>query len=107
MEGKIFELKCGTIVNITSNKIIIERKSAKSKFKGIYASEGKEQVMIKLSAISNVIFDVDFLILCGLGLPVPSDFKDYNKPDIKQYPNCIVGTYDELKPIYDYLLSLT
>ena len=75
MEGKIFELKCGTIVNITSNKIIIERKSAKSKFKGIYASEGKEQVMIKLSAISNVIFDV--------------------------------GTYDELKPVYDYLLSLT
>ena len=97
--------KCNPI--ITSNKIIIERKSAKSKFKGIYASEGKEQVMIKLSAISNIIFDVDFLILCGLGLPVPSDFRDYNKPDIKQYPNCIVGTYDELKPIYDYLLSLT
>ena len=54
MEGKIFELKCGTIVNITSNKIIIERKSAKSKFKGIYASEGKEQVMIKLSAMLQV-----------------------------------------------------
>lgn len=107
MEGKIFRLKCGTVVNITKNKIIIERSSKKSKFKGIYAREGKEQVMIKLSAISNIIFDVDFLILCGLGLPVPSDFRDYNKPDIKQYPNCIVGGYEELKPIYDYLLDLT
>ncbi len=107
MEGKVFQLKCGTVVNITKNKVIIERKSAKSKFKGIYASEGKEQIMIKLSAISNIIFDVDFLILCGLGLPVPNDFRDYNKPDIKQYPNCIVGGYEELKPIYDYLLDLT
>lgn len=103
---KSFQLKSGTKVDVTQDKVIIERKSNKSSFKGLYANEAIGKMAIKLSAISNIIFDVDYLMLCGLGLPIPEDFRTYNMADIKQYPNCIVGSEGELSQIYELLTDI-
>ena len=103
---KIFNLKSGTVVEITDTKINILRTDGKSALKGLFAGRTMGQMTIKLSSISGVIQYADYLLICASGLPTPKDFKVSNTADIKQYPNCIVGKENELQEIYTYLNDL-
>lgn len=64
------------------------------------------KMVIKKSAITGVIYDADYLIICASGLPTPNDFKISSIADIKQYPNCIVAKNTELKDLYDALVDI-
>lgn len=103
---KSFNLKSGTIVNIDDTKINILRTDGKSALKGLFAGRTMGEMTIKLSAVTGVIQYADYLLICASGLPTPNDFKISSTPDIKQYPNCIVGKENELKEIYDYINTL-
>ena len=103
---KSFKLKSGTVVNIDERKINILRTDGKSALKGLFAGRTMGEMTIKLSAVTGVIQYADYLLICASGLPTPNDFKISSIPDIKQYPNCIVGKEEELKEIYAYLDSL-
>ncbi len=103
---KSFNLKSGTIVNIDDTKINILRTDGKSALKGLFAGRTMGEMTIKLSAVTGVIQYADYLLICASGLPTPNDFKISSIPDIKQYPNCIVGKENELKEIYDYINTL-
>ena len=100
---KTFELKSGTKVLIDENKIVIERTSGKSAVKGLFAGRTMGQMTIKISALTGLIHNADFLVICASGLPTPNDFKLSSIAEIKQYPNCIVGKEQELEEIYQYL----
>ncbi|MBC5997942.1 hypothetical protein EAI30_13520 [Romboutsia ilealis] len=103
---KSFNLKSGTIVNIDDTKINILRTDGKSALKGLFAGRTMGEMTIKLSAVTGVIQYADYLLICASGLPTPNDFKISSIPDIKQYPNCIVGKENELKEIYDHINTL-
>ena len=103
---KEFNLKSGTNVIVENNKITILRNDAKSAMKGLFAGRTMGQMVIKLSSISGMIQNADYILICASGLPTPNEFKISNVADIKQYPNCIVGKENELKEVYDYINSL-
>ena len=103
---KKFNLKSGTVVEITDTKLNILRTDGKSALKGLFAGRTMGQMTIKLSSISGIIQYADYLLICASGLPTPKDFKVSNIGDIKQYPNCIVGKENELQEIYTYLNDL-
>lgn len=102
---KTFNLKSGTIVEINDTKVQIKRTDGKSAVKSLFAGRTMGQMVIKISSISGLIQNADYLLICASGLPTPNDFKISNIGDIKQYPNCIVGKEDELKEIYNYINS--
>lgn len=64
------------------------------------------QMVIKLSPVTEMIQYEDYLLTCASVLPTPNEFKISNIPDIKQYPNCIVGKESEFIEIYDYINNL-
>lgn len=103
---KEFKLKSGTDVVVQNNKITILRNDAKSALKGLFAGRAMGQMVIKLSSVSGMIQNADYLLICASGLPTPNDFKISNIGEIKQYPNCIVGKENELKEVYDYINNL-
>ncbi|MGJ7923292.1 hypothetical protein [Neobacillus sp. LXY-4] len=100
---KTFDLKSGTKVMIDETKIVIERTGGKSAMKGLFAGRPMGQMTIKTSALTGLIFFADYLVICASGLPSPNDFKITSVPEIKQYPNCIVGKEQELEELYQYL----
>lgn len=100
---KIFELKSGTKVMIDESKIVIERTGGKSAVKGLFTGRTMGQMTIKTSALTGMIFFADYLVICAQGLPTPNGFQITSVPEIKQYPNCIVGKEQELVEIYQYL----
>ncbi|WP_462411702.1 hypothetical protein [Neobacillus sp. Marseille-QA0830] len=100
---KIFELKSGTKVLVDETKIVIERTGGKSAVKGLPAGRTMDQMTIKTSALTGLIFFADYLVICASGLPVPNDFKLTSVGEIKQYPNCFVGKEHELEELYQYL----
>lgn len=101
-----FNLKSGTDVKITDDKIYIVRNSAKSGLKGLFAGRAMGEMVIKLSNVSGMIQNADFLIFCGSGLPSPKDFKLSNIDDVKQLPNCVTGPEKDLVDIFRYVDSL-
>lgn len=103
---KHFRLKSGTTVEITDTKIFIDRTDGKSAMKSLFAGRTMGSMCIKTNALSGLIYNADYLVICASGLPTPKDFKISEIGDIKQYPNCIVGTSDELKEIYNYISSM-
>jgi hypothetical protein len=100
---KTFELKSGTKVMVDDSKIIIERTGGKSAVKGLFAGRTMGQMSIKASAMTGIIFNADYLVICASGLPTPNDFKISSIAEIKQYPNCIVAKEQELEELYQYL----
>lgn len=98
-----FKLKSGTIVTINDSAIEILRTDGKSALKGLFAGRTMGEMTIKLSAVTGLIQNADYLIICASGLPTPNDFKIGSIGDIKQYPNCLVGKEDELKEIYSFI----
>jgi hypothetical protein len=100
---KTFELKSGTKVMVDDSKIIIERTGGKSAVKGLFAGRTMGQMSIKTSAMTGIIFNADYLVICASGLPTPNDFKISSIAEIKQYPNCIVAKEQELEELYQYL----
>lgn len=100
---KTFELKSGTKVMVDESKIIIERTGGKSAVKGLFAGRTMGQMSIKTSAMTGIIFNADYLVICASGLPTPNDFKISSIAEIKQYPNCIVAKEQELEELYQYL----
>ena len=103
---KIFNLKSGTVIEVNDTVLDIKRTDGKSALKGIFAGRTMGEMTIKLSSITGLIQYADYLLICASGLPTPNDFKISSIPDIKQYPNCIVGKEDELKEIYNYIKTL-
>lgn len=101
-----YELKSGTDVIVTKNRIEIIRTSGKSAMKTLLAGRTNGETVIRASAITGAVFHDDYLMIFASGFPAPSDFKIFNTADIKQYPNCIVGKNEELDPIYEDILSL-
>ena len=99
-------LKSGTNVIVENTKITILRNDGKSAMKGLFAGRTMGQMVIKLSSVSGMIQNADYLLICASGLPTPNEFKISNIADIKQYPNCIVGKENELKEVYDYINNL-
>ncbi|WP_102346121.1 hypothetical protein [Bacillus sp. Marseille-P3661] len=100
---KTFELKSGTNVIIDENKIVIDRTGGKSAVKGLFAGRTMGLMTLKTSAITGLIFNADYLVICASGLPTPNDFKITSVNDVKQYPNCIVAKEKELEELYQYL----
>ncbi|MEG2251382.1 MAG: hypothetical protein RSA91_08060 [Bacilli bacterium] len=103
---KSFNLKSGTLVEITDTKIEIKRTDGKSALKGLFAGRTMGEMTIKLSSVTGLVQYADYFLICASGLPTPNDFKLTSINDIKQYPNCIVGKEDELKEIYNYINTL-
>ena len=103
---KEFNLKSGTNVIVENTKITILRNDGKSAMKGLFAGRTMGQMVIKLSSVSGMIQNADYLLICASGLPTPNEFKLSNIADIKQYPNCRVGKENELKEVYDYINNL-
>ena len=101
-----YELKSGTDVIVTQNRIEIIRTSGKSAMKTLFAGRTNGETVIRASSITGAVFYDDYLMIFASGFPAPSDFKIFNTADIKQYPNCIVGKNEELDPIYEDILSL-
>jgi hypothetical protein len=101
-----FSLKSGTSVKIENNRVHILKDDGKSASNGMFAGRAAVQIVIKLSAITAMIQNVNYLLICASGLPKPTDFKITNLADIKQFPNCIVGEEAELKEVYDAINSL-
>jgi hypothetical protein len=102
---KTFELTSGTIVMVDESRIVIERTGGKSAMKGLFAGRAMGQMSIKTSALTGLIFFVDYLVICASGLPTPIDFKLTSVGEIKQYPNCIVAKEQELQELYQYLMG--
>jgi len=88
---------------VDESKIIIERTGGKSAVKGLFAGRTMGQMSIKTSAMTGIIFNADYLVICASGLPTPNDFKISSIAEIKQYPNCIVAKEQELEELYQYL----
>lgn len=103
---KRFEFKSGTVVEISEDVVVILRESAKSALKTLALGRASGKMFIKTSSISSVIFNTDFLLITGSGLPCPNEFKISKIGDVKEYPNCIVAKQDELQELYDYLLEV-
>lgn len=103
---KEYNLKSGTNVSISDKLLIIERTSGKSAVKSLFAGRTMGNMVVKISSITGLILNADYLIICASGLPAPSDFKISSVAEIKQYPNCIVAKQEELTEIYDYLQDM-
>ena len=103
---KEFRLNSGTSVAIDDTKVIILRNEDKGISKKFVAGRAKGEVVIRLSTISSLIIYGDYLLVCGLGLPTPKEFSSSNLVQIKQYPNCIVGSEEEIRGIFEYLKKL-
>lgn len=97
---KQFDFSSGTSVTITDTLVLIERSDARSATKALFAGRTAGQMIIKRNAITGVIAFADYLLICALGLPTPSDFKLTNVAEIKKYPNCIVAKGSELTELY-------
>lgn len=104
--GLQFNFKSGTIVNVKDSVVEILREDGKSAAKSLFAGRTMGKMVIKKSAITGIIYDADYLIICASGLPTPNDFKISSIADIKQYPNCIVAKNAELKDLYDVLVDI-
>lgn len=98
-----FELTSGTTVHIGASTVVVERTSGKAAAKALFAGRTMGSMTIKRSAITGVIFNADYLLICASGLPAPSDFKIGSIADVKQYPNCVVAKEAELQPLYEFL----
>ena len=103
---KSFTFSSGTVVTIKDTVLEISREDGKSAAKALFAGRTMGKMMIKVSSITGVIYNADYLVICASGLPTPTDFKIGNVADIKQYPNCIVAKPDELAALYNALSSL-
>lgn len=103
---KEFNFKSGTCVSISDSFVEILREDGKSAAKALFAGRTMGKMIIKKSAITGVIFNADYLVICASGLPTPNDFKISNIADIKQYPNCIVAKESELAELYSELLNI-
>lgn len=103
---KTFEFGSGTSVIIGERKIEIDRSGGKSAMKTLFAGRAAGFMTIKLSSVTGLIYNADYMVICASGLPTPNDFKISSIADVKQYPNCIVAKAEELKELYDYLNSL-
>lgn len=101
-----FNFKSGTVVNINDTTIEILREDGKSATKALFAGRTMGKMVIKKTAVTGVIFNADYLVICASGLPTPNDFKISNTADIKQYPNCIVAKEAELGELYNALLEI-
>lgn len=99
-----FKLNSGTTVVIDNKKIMILREDLKNIKGNLGRAKGK--VIIRLSAVSGIIKYGDYLLICVNGLPLPKEFKSSNIVDVKQYPNCIVGTIEEVKELFYYINDL-
>lgn len=103
---KSFNFKSGTIVKINDATIEILREDSKSAAKALFAGRTMGKMIIRKKAVTGVIFNADYLLICASGLPTPNDFKISNIADVKQYPNCIVAKEAELSELYDELVKL-
>ena len=103
--AKIIKMKSGTDVAITEETVEINRISGKSSAKTLFIGHTSGRMVIKKKLISSVIYDSEHLMIFAAGLPAPSDFKISNIVDIEQYPNCIVGSEEELAKIYVELVQ--
>ena len=101
-----FNLKSGAIVQISDTKIKIIRKDGKSAVKSLFAGRTMGEMVIKLSSVTGIIQNDDYLLICASGMPTPNDFKITNIAEIKQCPNCIVGKPDELQEVFSYLSDM-
>lgn len=106
MENKIFKLRSGVDVGITSEKLFIYRDNVKSIAKGLFKGRTSGRMIIRLSNISGILLDGDSLFVFGLGLPCPTTFNVSDLDDIRKLPNCIVGPHKNLVEIYNCLNSL-
>lgn len=103
---KQFDFTSGTSVLINESYIEIVREGGKSVAKALFAGRVMGKLLIKKSALTGVIFNGDYLIICASGFPTPNDFKATNTSDVKQYPNCIVAKEAELNQLYNELMLL-
>ncbi len=98
-----FQLASGTTVRVSDELVSIERTSGKAAAKALFAGRTMGSMAIKRSAVTGVIFNSDYLLICASGLPAPSDFKISNIAEVKQFPNCVVAKEAELLPLYECL----
>lgn len=101
-----YELKSGTTVVITDDRMEIIRTGAKSAVKSLMAGRTGGETIITASAITGAVYNNDYLMVFASGFPSPSDFKLTNIMDIKQFPNCIVGKNSELQEVYNGIIEL-
>lgn len=101
----VFEFSSGTTVRTSETSVAVERMGGKAAAKALFAGRTMGKMTIKRSAITGVIFNADYLLICASGLPSPSDFKIGNIAEVKQYPNCVVAKESELQPLYEALTS--
>lgn len=86
-----FELTSGTTVRVDDNFVVVERTGGKAAAKALFAGRTMGTMSIKKSAITGIVFNADYLLICASGLPAPSDFKIGSIAEVKQYPNCVVA----------------
>lgn len=101
-----FNLKSGTDVIIGEKGIEIIRTSGKSAFKALAMGRTMGKTFIKLSSISGVVAFADYLMIFAHGFSSPRDFKASSIPDVKEFPNCIVGKEEELAVIYNEIKKI-
>lgn len=106
MENKIFKLRSGVDVGITSEKLFIYRTSIQSRAKSLFKGRTSGGMIIRLSDISGILLDGDTLFVFGLGLPCPTKFGINDLDELKKFPNCIIGPPKDLAEIYNCLDSL-
>ena len=64
-----FELTSGTTVRVYDNCVVVERSGGKAVAKALFAGRTMGTMSIKKSAITGVIFNADYLLICASGLP--------------------------------------
>lgn len=89
------QLSTGTCLTFHETFLTIEKKDASQSTK----------TLIRLSSITGMVVDTDYVFLCVEGFPRPYDFKHANVVAIKQNPSCIVGNAYELNEVYTQIQS--
>lgn len=104
---KEFQMSSGTLIVVEEKVIVITRAATgKGSVKALLTGRHLGTAVIKISSVSGLILEGDHLIICGSGLPSPSDFKMTNIADIKKMPNCIIGKSEELSELNSYLTEV-
>ncbi|WP_041274632.1 hypothetical protein [Desulforamulus reducens] len=100
-----FENKNQT-VTIDNKFILIERSSATSAVKSLFAGRTMGKTIIRVASISGLYFSADMLTIMASGFNGVIDGKLSHVDDIKRMPNTVVGKPEELEQIYNAIVEV-